>query len=663
MKQKKKRSLNTKVFIALFIFAIITIVGTCINVGIRYWNDKMDNYTNEIFSLTRIAADYVDGDRVLTYLDTMEKDEYYDEVMEYLNVGVRQTNIRYFYIFVPYENDLVYVWDADINEGSCELGQHEDYMENGPEIVKQVFKENPAEEISIVRDDTYGYIASAYSPIFNTDGEPVALVGIDLSMPNLQSELSRFMVTMIVSITVLTVFIFICFSIYIRRNLVTPIKEITSESKIMVENLEKERDTNLNIHTGDELEDLAGALGQMNLEIRQYIHQLSAVTAEKERIGAELDVAAQIQNDMLPRIFPPFPEREEFELYATMTPAKEVGGDFYDFFLVDDDHLALVIADVSGKGVPAALFMMISKMLIKNAVQAGLQPKAALEKVNKELCENNDAEMFVTVWLGILEISTGRMVCANAGHEYPAICRAGGQFELLKDKHGMVIGAMESMRYTQYEIELSAGDRLFVYTDGVAEATASNDELFGTDRITQALTASTAENSKELLADMHAAIDEFVGDAPQFDDITMLAIGMKSLGGDAMKKINVEPTLSSIEEVTQFVEGILNEHDVPRALVNKMDIVIDEILSNIVHYSEATTATIGCAAADGCVTLRFSDNGLAYDPTQNATPDIESSAEERKIGGMGIYMVKKFMDSVEYEYKDGLNVLTLKKSL
>lgn len=248
---------------------------------------------------------------------------------------------------------------------------------------------------------------------------------------------------------------------------------------------------------------------------------------EKERIGAELNVATQIQASMLPCVFPAFPEYEEFDIYASMNPAKEVGGDFYDFFLVDPDHLALVMADVSGKGVPAALFMMITKTLLKNAAQSGLGPGAVLETVNNQLLENNEAGMFVTVWLGIYEISSGKLTAANAGHEYPAIKRADGSFTLFKDRHGFVMGGMEDVTYREYDLELHAGDILFLYTDGVAEATSKEKELYGTDRMLHALNQRENADAKELLLAVRTDIDLFVGEAEQFDDITMLALKIK----------------------------------------------------------------------------------------------------------------------------------------
>lgn len=249
---------------------------------------------------------------------------------------------------------------------------------------------------------------------------------------------------------------------------------------------------------------------------------------------------------MLPCIFPPFPQREEFSIFASMAPAKEVGGDFYDFFLVDDDHLALVMADVSGNGVPAGhVHGQSPRPFSKTPRRPGASPKAVLEKVNDQLCENNDAEMFVTVWLGILEISTGRLVCANAGHEFPAIRRAGGEFQLFRDKHGFVLAGMEHARYREYELTLCGGDTLFVYTDGVPEATDGGNRLYGTQRMLSALNRRKEAGCRELLEGLRADIDAFVGQAPQFDDITMLALEVRNLGEARMRKVGFGPSLPS----------------------------------------------------------------------------------------------------------------------
>ena len=274
--------------------------------------------------------------------------------------------------------------------------------------------------------------------------------------------------------------------------------------------------------TGDEIEVLAESFAKQSARMRLYIDQVKKVTAEKERIGAELDMASRIQGSQLPRLFPPFPDRKEFSLYASMTPAKEVGGDFYDFFMIDDDHMGFVMADVSGKGVPAALLMMVSRVLIKSTMQNGKGPAETLKSVNNQLCEGNDADFFVTVWLAVLEISTGKGIAANAGHEHPALRRADGSYDLIVYKHSMPVGVMRDLPFREHEFQLNPGDSFFVYTDGVVEATDADKELYGSDRMLQALNRNPDAQPEQMLANISQDIDRFVDGAEQFDDITML---------------------------------------------------------------------------------------------------------------------------------------------
>ena len=281
------------------------------------------------------------------------------------------------------------------------------------------------------------------------------------------------------------------------------------------------------VRNNDEIGDLAIRFNEMADSLKKYIKHLTTVTAKNERITAELTLATRIQADMLPHIFPAFPERSDLDLFASMTPAKEVGGDFYDFFFIDDDHLCLVIADVSGKGVPAALFMMVSKIVLQSSAMLGISPAEILKKTNDSLCANNQEEMFVTVWVGILEMSTGKLTASNAGHEYPVIRHADGKFELFKDKHGFVIGGMEGVRYKNYSVQLEPGAKLFVYTDGVPEATDADNQLFGTDRLVEALNQDPEASPEKLLKNLRRAVDDFVKDAEQFDDLTMLCVEYK----------------------------------------------------------------------------------------------------------------------------------------
>ena len=320
------------------------------------------------------------------------------------------------------------------------------------------------------------------------------------------------------------VLIALAVSVALSRQIVRPIRKLTEEVGAMQGD---DLDFHWTLDTGDETQTLAEAFASLTQRMKDYIRENEAITAEKERIGTELSVATRIQAAMLPSIFPPFPERSDFDIYASMDPAREVGGDFYDFFLIDEDHLCLVIADVSGKGVPAALFMMASKIILQSCAMLGNSPAEILRLTNEAICSNNEAEMFITAWVGILELSTGKLTAANAGHEYPVLKRADGGFELLRDKHGLVLGGLAGQTYAQYELQLEKGAKLFLYTDGVPEANTASGEMFSLERLLGALNAAADGTPEQILRGVRGALDEFVKDAEQFDDITMLCAEYK----------------------------------------------------------------------------------------------------------------------------------------
>ncbi len=315
-------------------------------------------------------------------------------------------------------------------------------------------------------------------------------------------------------------------ALILAGRIVTPLNIITRRiSELGGRNLEFVMEDTY--RTGDEIEELAQSFASLSHKTVEYLEQIKRVTAEKQRISTELSLATDIQAAMLPHIFPAFPERPEFDIYASMDSASEVGGDSYDYFLIDEDHLCMVIADVSGKGVPAALFMMASKIILQNSAMLVNSPEEVLTRTNEALCTNNEAQMFVTVWLGILDLKTGRLSAANAGHEYPALRYPDQEFELYKDKHGFVIGGMEGLRYTEYEMTLTPGTTIFVYTDGLPEATNKNNELFGTERVMAALNEEPDASPQKVLLNIKNAVNQFVEGAEQFDDLTMLCLEYK----------------------------------------------------------------------------------------------------------------------------------------
>ncbi len=376
------------------------------------------------------------------------------------------------------------------------------------------------------RNDHFVYTpdyADRYRYLFRI-GDMNVITGMTFEIASLRTDAENQLLQYISYFVLLQLLLSASYLICIYFFAFKPLKKVKMNVQEYAEtkNSEKVREQLKEIRYKNEIGDLAVGVAEMTQEIDSYLVEIQEITTEKERIGAELSIATQIQADMLPRIFPAFPERSEFDLYASMAPAKEVGGDFYDFFLVDDDHLALVMADVSGKGVPAALFMVIAKTLIKNRAQLGESPAEILKHVNEQLCEGNEAQLFVTVWLAIIEISTGKGVAANAGHEHPVIRRKDGPYELVVYRHSPVVAAFNGISFREHPFELHPGDRLFVYTDGVTEATNENGELFGTGRMLEALNAAPEASTRELLENVRQSIDSFVGTAPQFDDITML---------------------------------------------------------------------------------------------------------------------------------------------
>ena len=295
----------------------------------------------------------------------------------------------------------------------------------------------------------------------------------------------------------------------------------TKDSRTVADNL-------LKIRSHNEIAELSGGLAEMAEELTEYMTQNEQAAVKEEHDRTELALAGRIQASMLPGVFPPYPDRKDFEIYASMTPAKQVGGDFYDFFLVDDSHLCLMIADVSGKGIPAALFMMASKILLEHNIKMGKSPAEVLSDVNTAICNKNVEDMFVTVWIGIIDLPAGKMICANAGHEYPMLRKPGERYEIIKDKHDLVLGAMKGPEYHEYELSMEPGTSLFVYTDGLSEAIDPNNRMFGTERILENLNTEPDRSPEEILRGMKEAVDEYIEGMEPFDDLTMMCFSTKS---------------------------------------------------------------------------------------------------------------------------------------
>ena len=429
--------------------------------------------------------------------------------------------------------------------------------------------------------------------------------------------------------------------------------------KIIIDNLRKINkglaeitNGNLNVtvdvRSNEEFSSLSDDINQTVGTLKKYIKEAAA------RIDKELEFAKQIQYSSLPATFP---KSNSFKLYAEMITAKEVGGDFYDFYMLSDSTIAFLVADVSGKGIPAAMFMMRAKTVIRDLAERGLEPDEIFTIANEKLCENNDAGMFVTAWLGILDTKTGLMKFANAGHNPPLFKRNGEEFSYMKARSGMLLAGMEDIKYRKNELQLIPGDKLYLYTDGVTEATDNNTELYGEQRLLKFVNSLENIEPESLCKLIKEDVDKFVGTAPQFDDITMLAINFDAILGD--ESISVVPDADSRKKIAAFSDSLSEKLEIVPKIANKINIVFDEIYANILDYSKATLATISYSIENGKLHISFTDNGIKYNPLEATEPDTTLSAEEREIGGLGIFMVRKMTESMEYEYKDGKNILTL----
>ena len=523
-KNTKPRKLQIRFLQGMTVtFLTITLVSSLI-VSLVIQHEMYKKYGDIAFGSAHTVAELIDGDTIDNYLEIKERDDYYMEIRSEMDMIADNFDLMYLFVCVPHEDHLTYVWAADDEDVNI-IGDDDVYSNGGKEVAYLAFSKEPEYKLINDKDEEYGRFMSACVPIYDSSGEPVALAFSDVSTGKIRTTILTAILNILIVNTVVMVIVVILYYMYIKSRLIQPILYLNDVANDMVNRIDTGEAIKINIHTGDEIEALARSFEKLHLDLTDYIAENTRITAEKERIGAELNVATQIQADMLPSIFPPFPDRSEFDLFASMDPAKEVGGDFYDFFLIDDDHLALVLADVSGKGVPAALFMVIAKTLIKNHAQIGeYSPAKVLMQANEQLCEGNEAELFVTVWLAIIEISTGKGLAANAGHEHPALRHAGGEFELVKYRHSPAVATMDGVRFKEHEFQLLPGDTIFVYTDGVPEATNANDELFGEERLLSALNEKPDAMPKELLQNVRRAVDQFVGDAPQFDDLTMLGV-------------------------------------------------------------------------------------------------------------------------------------------
>ena len=557
MRKKGKTyiSLRTKAFRAILAGALLLILmigaiglGAFSFTALKDYHKEAEhfmNYTKSLLDMTYVEKIYTETREIYeslpeevrqdpyseaylkNFLPLMD-DEYYAarEILEKCRVDSENRNVS-LVMTDPAHSAFIFVVDGDDQDWMYAPGQ---WIETDLSQIDKAM--NSTWRLMLTHEAAYGWMGTDYAPVTGADGSLLGYISIDLDMNDFFRRIFRTLAVLIPGAILV-----ILFTAYEAVQLMTKhvlshlsvlagaAREYTARDKVSSPEEETAVFSGLNVHTRDELEELWQSMTDMEQDMNKTMRRLRTVTAEQEHMEAELTIAAQIQEGMLPRQFPAFPDRTEFDIYASMTPAKEVGGDLYDFFLLDEDHLAMLIADVSGKGISASLFMVNAKALLKNQIiLSGDNVVEICEKVNRRLIEQNEAMLFVTVWLGVMQISTGEIAYVNAGHEYPALYRSGGVFTVEKDVHSGPLAALETMRFKAGTITLQPGDSLFCYTDGVTEATDSEEQLFGLERMLRALNRRPDAGPKELDENVRASIAEFVGGAPQFDDTTILCL-------------------------------------------------------------------------------------------------------------------------------------------
>lgn len=651
--------------ITILILFSVVVVGTGYYLFTRYYSSE---YGESAYKVGLTAKALIKEDHLDRYLENNGEDEEYKLTYERLSILTNNMDVSVIYVVKPdsdykHYTNVFNVVNKNSGYDPWKIGSRKKTSNKDYENVYKKIMTGKASRATVSRTrDLNGAQPhlTTLIPLKNSKGDVVGILCVQRFMGELR-VVRRGYVLGIVLLTILYITMSIVLvKLFIGKEVVQPVMTINNEVKRFANQDVKTIGELNKISIITEIQSLFISIYKIEKDMIKYIDNLTTATKEKERIGTELKLANLIQSNSLPNEFPAFPERDDFDLYALMRPAKEVGGDFYDFFLIDDDHLGIVMADVSGKGVPAALFMMVTKILVNEISHIYESPGEVLTLVNDRICSNNKNNMFITVWLGIVNLKTGEVVAANAGHEDPAIFN-GNEFIIDKQKHGIPIGAMDGYKYKDYKFKLKTGNKLFVYTDGVPEAEDDNDKMFGLDNMIKSLNKVKESSCTGILNSMKNDVDKFVNGAVQFDDLTMLCF--EYIGKSKIKRKQVfRADVLELDNVLSYVHSVIDKK-VKKNQSMKLDVVIEELFVNIAKYAydDAGDVLIEVLFDKNKLIITFVDEGNPFNPLERDDPDTSLSSDERQIGGLGIYMVKKMMDKVKYEYKDNKNILIIEK--
>ena len=592
-------------------------------------------------------------------------------------------------LFEPFESEAA-AEPAEITEAAAEEPVAAEEIE-AAEKTEEVAAEEPTDYI-LITDENGDMVASTFgnTPVdtgFLDATVPIESLGWNLQMyyptkdmlksavynresikiqadetANRNDHVMGFVRNLIIAISGVVTFLTAMYAVRFSKRFIMPVYELISGTHVVAQG---DTEYKIVINSGDEIELLAKNFNFMTNRLRNYIDMVSKASAEKERLESEIGIATRIQVQALPNFEDFVSQTSCVDLFSTMTPAKEVGGDFFDFFRIDHTHIALLIADVSGKGVPAALFMMKGKALVKTSMMSGLSPGAAMEMVNSQLCDGNDEGLFITAFLAVLDTTTGTLQCVNAGHNPPVISGRDG-LRWVKKRSGMFLAGLETMRYKVFEEQMNPGDTIFFYTDGVTEALDADDEEYGDSRLDAILSSVPYCTQAKIVSDIvWNDIGKFVGTAEKSDDITMLVVRLMELEKRKIKIVVARE--DELDDVLEFTETQVSElTGITDKVLNQILICVEEIFLNVANYAydgEEGDVIIEIEITEEDVQIQFTDSGKKYNPLQAPPPDLGKPLAERDIGGLGLHMVKQLMNQVDYSYMSGKNVLVMKKSV
>lgn len=650
---------------ALIIIASATVAFYYYYATVHYSEDM---YYEKAKASATFAASLAESVHLSQYLDGGEEDKEYTELLKKLKEICRKTDLKYVYYSVPNKEDntleqIMVASDGAIPKGhhyTAQIDRNDAAFAKNYDATVRVYEGKSLEERFFLSNEA-GNVMTVCVPVYQ-DGRIAAVAGVDITMDTILASVRDNTFRIAGGIIAAFAVFVIIYLYFIRRAFIKPVHQLSVEMAHFI--LHEEGSTlpdyaPSRIQGVGEIDNMVGAFNTMKADIHEYTLDLSAITAERERIRTELELAAKIQLSNLPA---PFPATSQIELYTLMKPAREVGGDFYDYFMIDERYMALVMADVAGKGIPAALFMMKTKTLIGNSSTGQSDPSVILTHANNALSKKNDESIFVTVFLGILDIETGHLVYTNAGHTPPFICGRQG-CRIVDQGHDFVLGGMEGMSYHNCSLDLKPGERLFLYTDGVTEAFSRSEALFGEERLSKALEETINLKGEDMLANLYNKICDFSEGVEQSDDITMFVLDYK--GGHETVQLELPAEISRLNEARSFAEKQLSKTGADEKTKSECELIVEEIFTNICSYAyeEEGKVRIVCETSAGLFSLTFIDSGKSFNPLEQSVPDLNAPAEEREIGGLGIYLTQELSDEISYSYENGLNQLRIVKRI